>query len=529
MKSLLIRSIGLLSIMSGGTAMAADMSAPVYKAPPPVAVDIWNGFYGGVNAGLGVSRNPTNDTTGVPGFVPPQLGTGLFSHAPAGGIFGLQAGWNWHMAPSWVLGVEADWQWSNRSDTVCTYACLPGVNPPFLQSITDQESMKWFGTARGRVGWLAPGGSLLYATGGVAWGHVDENYTLTGNTLVAAGPSVAASFGQNKVGWTIGAGVETPIAPRWTLKAEYLFVDFGTMNNTFSNPLSAAAAVTFFPATAAVTTTSTYLRDNIVRLGVNYHFAAPGDSAMAYASAYDAAPRANNWGGFYGGLNAGGAIAHNPTFNPFVFSPASSVLFPVGGADTYTHAPFGGVAGAQLGWNWRVAPSWVLGGEVDWQWTHQTDSACVSQCLIVQQGTTPAPGTPLAVTDDETISWFGTARARLGWVAPNGALWYATGGMAWGHVEDTVTLVAVPGFFAPGAQMQGAFSHDRVGWTVGAGAEIPLWNRWSMKAEYLYVDLGDVNDSFTSATTLVGTSQTTSSVFSVHDHIFRLGANYHFN
>ena len=95
--------------------------------------------------------------------------------------------------------------------------------------------------------------------------------------------------------------------------------------------------------------------------------------------------RRRDWNGFYGGLNAGGAIAHNPTFNPFVFSPASSVLFPVGGADTYTHAPFGGLVGVQLGWNWRIAPSWVAGAEVDWQWTNQTDSACVSQCLPCRQ------------------------------------------------------------------------------------------------------------------------------------------------
>ncbi len=531
MKKLLVRSIALLGVLSAGGAMAADM-APFYKAPPAATVDIWNGFYGGFNAGIGLSRNPTTDTTALPGFAAPQFSTGIFSHAPVSGVFGVQAGWNWHVAPSWVIGYETDFQWSGQSETVCTYACLPASTPPALLSITDQELMKWFGTSRARIGWLTPGGSLLYVTGGGAWGRVNQNLSVTGDTLFAAGPTTTASFSQNKFGWTVGAGIETPIAPRWTLKAEYLFVDLGSVSNTFSSPLSALAIAAFPPATTAVTTSSMYLRDNIVRLGVNYHFDAPGGAPMAYASAYDAAPaRAAQWNGFYSGVNAGGALARNPTNNPFLFQPPT-VPFPVAGADSYTHAPLGGEFGIQFGYNWHVAPSWVVGAEVDWQWTNQTDSACVSECLVPPSTVAVTPGLPLGITDDQAIKWFGTARARLGWVAPNGSLWYATGGAAWGRVEDTVTLIATPPFFAAGAPQQGIFSHNKVGWTIGAGTEIPLWDRWSMKAEYLYVDLGRINDLFTSALDpfqLPAVSQTTSSSFSVHDHIFRLGLNYHLN
>ena len=533
MKKLLTRGIGLLGIMSGGVAMAADMTTPFYKAPPPVAVDIWNGFYGGANAGIGLSRNPTNDTTALPGFPAPQFDSGIFSHAPMGGVFGLQAGWNWHVAPAWVLGIETDWQWQNSSETVCTYACLPASTPPALLSITDQESMKWFGTTRGRIGWLTPGGSLLYATGGVAYGRVEQNLTVTGDTFFAAGPSVAASFSQTKVGWTAGAGIETPVAPRWTLKAEYLYVDLGSFNNAFSTPLSALAMGpgNFAPATTAVTTSSAYLHEHIIRLGVNYHFDAPGGAPMAFARAYDAAPRQAAWNGFYGGINGGGALAHNPTSNPFLFSP-STVPFPVAGADSYTHAPRSGELGVQLGWNWRIAPSWVAGAEVDWQWTNQTDSACVSQCLIPPPGVAVIPGLPLGITDDQSIKWLSTARARFGWIAPNDSLWYVTGGAAWGRVEDTVTLIAQPPFFAAGAPVAATLAQNKFGWTVGGGAEIPVWDRWSVKAEYLYVDLGKITNSFTSALDpfqAPATAQTTSSISSIHDHIFRLGVNYHLN
>jgi outer membrane immunogenic protein len=533
--------IALLAALVGTTATAADMpvyKAPISKAPPPVT-DIWSGFYGGLNAGAGLARNPTNDTTVLPGFIAPQFATGLFTHAPAGVMFGLQAGWNWHVAPSWVLGVEADWQWSNRSETVCTYACLPASTPPALLSITDQQSMPWLATARGRIGWLAPGGSLLYATGGAAWSHVDQTLIVTGDTLFASGASVAANFGQTRLGWTAGAGIETPIASHWSLKAEYLYVDLGNVNNTIVSPLSALAMASYGPATTAVTTSTFGIHDHIVRLGVNYHFGAGGPEMaraggpeMAYASAAaETAVRPAAWNGFYGGLNAGAALARDPTSNPFLLLP-STIPFPVAGADSYTHAPLGGAAGVQLGWNWRVAPTWVLGAEIDWQWAHQTDSACISECLMPPPNVVVIPGLPLGITDDQALKWFGTARARVGWVAPNDALWYATGGAAWGRVDETVTLIAQPPFFAPGSPSQGIFSHTKAGWTAGAGVEIPLWDRWSVKAEYLYVDLGKVNDSFggpLDAFQLPATAQTTSSIFSIHDHIVRLGVNYHIN
>jgi len=67
MKKLLAYSVGFVGLL-GSTAMAADMRAPAYKAPPapPVATDIWNGFYVGINAGGAVARNRTDDTMVVP-------------------------------------------------------------------------------------------------------------------------------------------------------------------------------------------------------------------------------------------------------------------------------------------------------------------------------------------------------------------------------------------------------------------------------------------------------------------------------
>jgi outer membrane immunogenic protein len=522
MRKLLVRSIGLFGVMAGGAAVAADMPAkPVYKALPPVSTDIWNGFYVGLNAGGGISQNRTTDTTVVPVFG--VFGADSFNHAPIGGILGGQVGWNWRAAPSWVLGLEADWQWSGQRATACVSACLPALQFIGLLSEIDEQSIKSFGTARGRIGWVAPNGSLWYATGGAAWGRVDETLTLIGTPgFFPVGTSNAASFSHNNLGWTVGAGVETPLWSHWSAKAEYLFVDLGSVSDSFASSLGAGVG-----APSQTTTTAYSIRDHIFRLGVNYHF---GDAPMAAdtpsAPLYYKAPPAvlaNRWNGFYAGLNGGGALGRNPTTDT-TFLPANN--FPVFGADSFTHAPISGIFGGQLGWNWHAAPSWVLGLEADAQWSGQSDSACVSACLPAGN-----PASLLSLTDEQSLKWFGTARGRVGWVAPNGSLWYATGGAAWGRVEETLTLSATPGFFATGTTAAASFSHDRVGWTAGGGVEVPVWNRWSVKAEYLYVDLGKVTDSFTTAIDAAAappaTTQTTSSSYSIHDHIIRIGVNYH--
>ena len=69
---------------------------------------------------------------------------------------------------------KADWQWSGQQETVCTYACLPGSSAGALLLIDAEQRLKWFGTARGRAGFPTSGGTLLYATGGLAWGHIHQ-------------------------------------------------------------------------------------------------------------------------------------------------------------------------------------------------------------------------------------------------------------------------------------------------------------------------------------------------------------------
>ena len=84
---------------------------------------------------------------------------------------------------------------------------------------------------RGRVGYASVNW-LLYATGGFAWSYDQITRTqLAGGTLDSGSDESALLW---RLGWTAGAGVELPIAPRWTVEAEYLFSDFGSRSNVFS-------------------------------------------------------------------------------------------------------------------------------------------------------------------------------------------------------------------------------------------------------------------------------------------------------
>src|ERR1051326_1318670 len=145
---------------------------------------------------------------------------------------------------------------------------------------------------------------------------------------------------------------------------------------------------------------------------------ATGSAALAAdLPVYKAKPApmvADPWSGFYVGANAGISVGRDHTLDqsPFGVPPGGFALT----AD-FHHAPFGAIFGAQAGWNWHVAPAWVVGAEVDWQWSDQKDSACTYACLPAGPAGVPGVGPAgvlLSITDEQSLKWFGTARARIG-------------------------------------------------------------------------------------------------------------------
>ena len=266
MKRLVAATLGLVAI-SAAPALAADL--PV-KAPPmaPAPVLNWTGFYIGVNGGYSWGRssrdlnffNPLNGVTLTTG-----TGGGRDLN---GGVFGGQLGYNWQTG-NWVLGIETDAQWTGQKGSTTVVCPVAGCFPGRGTAATLDDKLEWFGTFRGRGGVLVTPSVLLYATGGLAYGSLQTDLALSTSTATGIPVTIGATRSTDKVGWTIGGGIETMFASNWSAKIEYLYVDLGSISNSVVLPTAAG-----FPLGANVTSRVT---DSIIRGGISYHFSAgPG-------------------------------------------------------------------------------------------------------------------------------------------------------------------------------------------------------------------------------------------------------------
>ena len=242
-----------------------------------------------------------------------------------------------------------------------------------------------------------------------------------------------------------------------------------------------------------------------------------------------------DWTGFYIGGNAGyswgragtdGNQTGTQSVSVFtlggVLVPGSTVVTPLGATPLTGRANANGfIGGGQAGYNWQRG-TWLFGLEADIQGSDERGSADV--CLVAGC----AVGTGL-FTANYQLDWFGPARGRIGFLPTDRILLYATGGLAYGEVSATAPAIPL------------SWGSTRAGWTVGAGAEAAIDQHWSVKLEYLYMDLGDVGSNAITGTNVVTqlgvpirfntvTTTTLASAFNTRftDNILRVGLNYRF-
>jgi outer membrane immunogenic protein len=308
MHRLVVASLAAAGVGIGLTAVAsaADLGgpapAPVYtKAPPPVVYD-WNGFYGGLNAGGTRANNNSVNTVSSPvtGFVD-GIGPGSFAAISALGatgniplgnnasiIGGGQIGYNWQFAPTWLAGLEADIQGvsHNGGDGALGTSLgfgASGFGPDTIKTqITSSSSLDYFGTVRGRLGFVATPTVLLYGTGGLAYGGVKTRTSISQSNddcvnfpggCVQSSAATTGSLSTTRAGWTAGAGVEWMFWQHWSAKAEYLYYDLGSV--TYNNGSLAYTQGSLGGEGGPVVISSqstTKFTGNIARVGVNYHF-----------------------------------------------------------------------------------------------------------------------------------------------------------------------------------------------------------------------------------------------------------------
>jgi outer membrane immunogenic protein len=203
------------------------------------------------------------------------------------------------------------------------------------------------------------------------------------------------------------------------------------------------------------------------------------------------------WTGAYIGLHVGGAWGDKDW--AFTDGLGGPIIPPT----TTSHSVTGFIGGAQVGYNWQFDRV-VAGAEAEISWANiDGDSICPN---------------PEAVCSTE-IRWIGSATARLG-MAMNRFLIYGKGGVAFADDSYFATFFTDP-LFVDDSSAGGT----RVGWTIGAGGEYAINDKWSAKLEYMFADFGSDTEDFTF--NVDGIFASTADI-EQQLHTVKFGINYHF-
>lgn len=266
--------VAAVAALVGTPAFAADIVFP--SPPPPPPGWSFTGCYIGANVGAGwgnstfswtnITENPTTAfNTGAATVLPEAADASLDR---AGFLGGGQVGCNYQ--PGWlVVGVEGDFDFMNL-DVGRTTVSLGNTNggPSTIVpgNISKSFSTDWLSTVRGRAG-VASGAWFYYATAGLAIAKASFSDQLCFPSAATPTCNTASSSGTRE-GWVAGAGIEWKLAPAWSTKLEYLYVDFG--NTSYNSIATTSAGSSPFP-DATITHVHAF-NENIIRIGVNYQF-----------------------------------------------------------------------------------------------------------------------------------------------------------------------------------------------------------------------------------------------------------------
>lgn len=235
-KNIILGAITAL-VLAPTAVSAADLAV---KAPPPVAIYDWTGFYIGVAGG---------GSLGTSNHIDPIGNAYTLGYNVKGGLIGGTVGYNWQMS-SFVFGLEGDASWVGQYGT-------QQDNGPFAGAVNFTSFTKetWLATARARFGY-AVNNLLFYGTGGYAGVGVEAGVKDTGSNAL-----IVSSTGTRN-GWTAGGGLEWGFAPNWSAKFEWLYMKFDSKGFNTLNLVDGDRG-------------SVPLDDNVVRAGINYRFGGP--------------------------------------------------------------------------------------------------------------------------------------------------------------------------------------------------------------------------------------------------------------
>jgi outer membrane immunogenic protein len=212
--------VAVISLALAGSAMAADLRAPAYKAPgpAPIATYNWTGCYVGAGGGYGMwNQDTTILDTGIPDSLQTTSG--------GQGWFGtVQVGCDYQVASAFVIGAFADYDFASIKGD---FGGFPGL--------VGEEKLKSSWAAGGRIGYLplAAPHLMVFVSGGYTQARFDAI-----NLIELDGDPTTFAFSKHTyAGWFIGSGYEYALAwfPGLTWKTEYRFADYGKENVLFTD------------------------------------------------------------------------------------------------------------------------------------------------------------------------------------------------------------------------------------------------------------------------------------------------------
>lgn len=199
-------------------ALAGDLTAPIAEPEVVVAAaaapaSMWSGFWLGLSLGQGsgnydISGTVMQDSTELGTLNLPDLGGN-------GGLIGAEIGWGHDFGNGWVAGAQLDY----TSTSISTDAYLRTVAPVAFETTFKP---KFIASGLLRLGYIVNDSTMIYGLAGESYGSFE------GDLTVGYGPdSLQTGYGFGAFGTTIGAGIETRLSAKTSLKLEYRASDFG--------------------------------------------------------------------------------------------------------------------------------------------------------------------------------------------------------------------------------------------------------------------------------------------------------------
>jgi outer membrane immunogenic protein len=271
-------------------------------------------------------------------------------------------------------------------------------------------------------------------------------------------------------------------------------------------------------------------------------------SAHASAQESTSASSGSDWSGYYLGLKGGYTWSESTNIKTSAnnvqlcgsncsgqeWSAAASAQSASGNTSV---SPAGAIGGGLVGYNWQ-ANQLVYGVEADIQLASNKDNGSSSSLVPVAGNPGYSNASTTAVSQE--LTFLSTFRGRLGYLLAPELLMYGTGGLAVGGAKSKTnisqSMLGSYGGVATTFSSETNTSETLYGWTLGAGIDWKFMQDYSVKAEYLYYDLGDMDSSHSnlaSAITAAGYSENyfTNSVKSKSSYagsVASLGISYHF-